>query len=117
MTATVTIRATGPEATAGLNGDGFRLALSHSPEFMRRLARNAADMMISGHTHGGQICLPNGSPIVTGASVPRHCVKGRWQYHTLTGYTSRGVGASGVPVRFNCPGEITLLTLKAERGE
>jgi predicted MPP superfamily phosphohydrolase len=101
------------EATAGMNRDGFRLVLSHSPEFMRKLKYGEAHMMISGHTHGGQICLPNGVPIVTGASVPRHCVKGRWKYHHMTGYTSRGVGASGVPVRFNCPGEVTLLTLKA----
>ncbi len=102
------------EATAGLNGDGFKVLLSHSPEFQNKIRHADVDLYVCGHTHGGQVCLPGGVAVVTCASVPRHCVKGRWQHKTMTGYTSRGVGASSVPVRFNCPGEITLLTLKAE---
>ncbi len=101
------------EAMAGLNGDGFKVLLSHSPEFQKKVRHSDIDLFICGHTHGGQICLPNGTPVVTGASVPRHCIKGRWQHKSMTGYTSRGAGASGVPVRFNCPGELTLLTLRA----
>ena len=53
--------------------------------------------MLSGHTHGGQICLPGGVPLKLNAVVPRRLGAGSWHYKGLTGYTSRGVGTSIVP--------------------
>jgi uncharacterized protein len=59
-------------------------------------------VVLSGHTHGGQICLPGGIPITLDAVLPRS-MGGAWKYHDMIGYTSVGAGSSVVPVRFNCP--------------
>jgi predicted MPP superfamily phosphohydrolase len=64
--------------------------------------------MLSGHTHGGQICLPGGIPVTLEAVLPRYMGSGAWKYRDMTGYTSVGAGSSVVPVRLNCPPEITL---------
>lgn len=94
-----------PEATSVL--------LSHSPEVYRRAAHSDFDLMLCGHTHGGQICLPGGFPLLTNARCSRRYCAGSWQYHDMTGYTSAGTGMSIVDVRFNCPAEITLHHLRA----
>jgi uncharacterized protein len=82
--------------------------LSHTPETYLEAAARDVDYMLCGHTHGGQICLPGGVPIITNARCPRRYCAGRWRYRRLKGYTSRGTGSSGLAVRFCCPPEITL---------
>lgn len=89
----------------------FSIFLAHSPEAYREAERCKADLYLCGHTHGGQICLPDRSPIFTNSRAPRHTAVGVWRHQKMTGYTSRGVGASSIPLRFHCPGEITLITL------
>ncbi|CAK0774065.1 CDP-archaeol synthase [Gammaproteobacteria bacterium] len=93
-------------------GDGFRLFLAHSPEVYEEAAAQGTHLYLCGHTHGGQICLPGIGPIVTHCRAPRAMAAGRWNYQQMIGYTSAGVGASGIPLRFYCPGEITLITLR-----
>jgi len=97
----------------------FKIFLAHSPEAYTSAAEYRARLYLCGHTHGGQICLPHRGPIFTNSRAPRSTAVGRWQYKDMTGYTSRGAGASGVPLRFNCPGEISLITLRsrAEPGQ
>jgi hypothetical protein len=90
----------------------FTIFLAHSPEVYREAAVLGADLYLCGHTHGGQICLRNGKPIYTNSRAPRFTAVGHWRHGKMQGYTSRGVGASGAPLRFNCPGEITLFTLR-----
>jgi predicted MPP superfamily phosphohydrolase len=68
--------------------------------------------MLSGHTHGGQICLPGSIPITLDATLPRRMGSGAWQYHRMSGYTSVGAGSSIIAVRLNCPPEITLHHLR-----
>ena len=87
------------------------ILLSHSPEPYKEAERLGFSLMLCGHTHGGQFCLPGGFPIIGNARVPRRFLAGPWKYHSLPGYTSRGTGSSGVPARFNCPPEITVHTL------
>jgi predicted MPP superfamily phosphohydrolase len=58
-------------------------------------------LMLSGHTHGGQICLPGGIPILLEADLPRAFGAGAWRHAGMAGYTSVGAGSSVVPVRFN----------------
>ena len=99
-------------AMQGLNGQEFKILLSHSPELYSDAAQRGIDLCLSGHTHGGQICLPNGRAIIYSAAAPRKCIRGLWTHEGMTGYTSGGAGASGVAVRFNCPGEINLFTLR-----
>jgi predicted MPP superfamily phosphohydrolase len=89
----------------------FSIFLAHSPEAYREAAQCNANLYLCGHTHGGQICLPNRGPIFTNSKAPRYTAVGTWQHHQMTGYTSRGAGASSIPLRFHCPGEITLITL------
>lgn len=88
--------------------DAVSLLLSHTPEIYRQAAHADFDMMLCGHTHGGQICLPGGIPVTLDASCPRYLGAGKWQYHTLQGYTSVGAGTSIVNARFNCPPEVTI---------
>ena len=98
-------------AMQGTNGDEFMVLLSHSPELYADAAKKNIDLYLSGHTHGGQICLPGRRAVVYSAAAPRKCIRGLWTHNQMIGYTSAGAGASGVPVRFNCPSEINLLTL------
>lgn len=90
----------------------FSILLSHTPEVYRQAAHANFDLMLSGHTHGGQICLPGSIPIKLEAVLPRRMGAGPWQYRDMTGYTSVGAGSSVVPVRLNCPPEITLHYLR-----
>ena len=88
--------------------DVITILLSHSPEIYKEVAQYAIDMMMSGHTHGGQICLPGGIMVTKHADVPNRYSRGAWKYRNLLGYTSRGTGASTAPLRFNCRPEVTI---------
>lgn len=88
------------------------ILLSHTPESYRNAAHADFKLMLCGHTHGGQICLPGGIPLITDADCPRAYVRGPWRYHDLAGYTSVGAGSSIVDARLNCLPEITLHRLQ-----
>jgi uncharacterized protein len=96
------------EAAAGIPAYEFSILLSHTPEIYRQAAHAGFDLMLSGHTHGGQICLPGSIPVTLDSVLPRHMGSGAWTYRQMAGYTSVGVGACIVAVRLNCPPEITL---------
>jgi predicted MPP superfamily phosphohydrolase len=66
--------------------------LSHTPEIYRQAAHAGFDLMLSGHTHGGQICLPGGVPIMLEADLPRVFGAGAWRHAGMAGYTSAGPG-------------------------
>lgn len=100
------------EAAAGIPHEEFSILLSHTPEIYRQAAHAGFQVMLSGHTHGGQVCLPWSIPITLDSVLPRRMGAGAWNYHAMAGYTSVGVGASIVSVRFNCPPEITLHHLR-----
>lgn len=100
------------KAVEGIPEDAVSILLSHSPEMYRHAAYAGCDAMLSGHTHGGQICLPGGIALLLNANAPRRFCQGPWRYRDLRGYTSAGSGASIVDVRLNCPPEITLHRLR-----
>jgi uncharacterized protein len=100
------------KASLPIPNGSFSILLSHTPEVYRQAAHADFNLMLSGHTHGGQICLPGSIPITLEAVLPRRMGSGAWQYHDMTGYTSVGAGSSVVPVRLNCPPEITLHRLR-----
>lgn len=89
------------------------ILLSHSPEIYRKAAACGFDLMLCGHTHGGQLCLPGGIPLIMNARAPLRLAKGSWRYRGLQGYTSVGAGCSGVPARLWCPPEVTLHTIES----
>src|SRR5215831_9362026 len=96
--------------------DECSILLSHTPEIYRQAAHAGFDLMLSGHTHGGQICLPGRIPLTLASVLPRQLGAGAWHHQGLLGYTSVGAGTVLVPARFNCPPEITLHRLERDVG-
>jgi predicted MPP superfamily phosphohydrolase len=103
------------DASADLN-----LAVTHAP-YRRVLDAMLGDgfpLLIAGHTHGGQLCVPGLGALVTNCDLPRRQAKGlsRWTKNGRSAWlhVSAGLGTSPyAPVRFACPPEATLLTLEA----
>jgi uncharacterized protein len=100
------------KAVSQIPADEFSILLSHTPEIYRQAAHADFNLLLSGHTHGGQICLPGAIPITLDSALPRRMGSGLWKYRDMVGYTSVGVGSSVAPVRINCPPEITLHHLR-----
>jgi predicted MPP superfamily phosphohydrolase len=93
----------------------LRLGLTHSPEprVLDGFANDGYDLVMAGHTHGGQLRLPLYGAIVTNCALDRSRARGasRWGTHTWL-HVSAGLGTSPyAPVRFACPPEASLLTL------
>jgi hypothetical protein len=99
-------------AFAGLPLQAFTVLVSHSNEVYREALAYRPNLLICGHTHAGQILIPPFGPIFTHSKAPRRFCSGKWDYEGMPGYTSAGAGVSGVPVRFNSKGEVTVITLK-----
>lgn len=100
------------KAGSGIPEGAFSILLSHTPEIYRQAAHAGFNLLLSGHTHGGQICLPGSIPITLDSVLPRRMGAGPWRYRDMLGYTSVGAGSCIVPVRLNCPPEITLHHLR-----
>ena len=100
------------KAASGIPDEGVSILLSHTPEIYRQAAHAGFNLLLSGHTHGGQICLPGSIPITLESVLPRSMGSGAWRYNDMLGYTSVGAGSSIVAVRINCPPEITLHRLR-----
>ncbi len=92
--------------------DAVRLLLVHSPEIIPEAFAAGMDLYLCGHSHGGQICLPGGKPIITHCRCARSYKAGPWKHESMRGYTSRGVGTSLFPIRMNCRPEIIIHTLR-----
>jgi predicted MPP superfamily phosphohydrolase len=93
----------------------LRLGLTHSPEprVLDAFAADGYDLVLAGHTHGGQLRLPGYGAIVTNCGLDRSRARGasKWGAHTWL-HVSAGLGTSPyAPVRFACPPEASLLTL------
>jgi predicted MPP superfamily phosphohydrolase len=100
-----------PVATFAQIPDGeVGLALWHEPEFAELAALVGAFAQLSGHTHGGQVRLPGLGPLGLPVHGKRYVI-GMDTADGMPVYTSRGVGVYRPPVRFNCPPEVTLITL------
>ena len=88
------------------------ILLAHSSEIIESAYLSGVDYYLCGHTHGGQVCLPGGIPLITNSRCKRKYNAGPWNYKDMPGYTSRGTGSSCLPVRMFCPPEITLHYLR-----
>jgi predicted MPP superfamily phosphohydrolase len=96
------------KAACEIPDGSYCILLSHTPEIYRQAAHAGFDLLLGGHTHGGQICLPGSIPITLDSVLPRRMGSGAWRYHDMAGYTSVGVGSCVLAVRLNCPPEVTL---------
>lgn len=95
-----------------LNPDAFSIALVHSPEMATDASDAGQSLYLCGHTHGGQVCLPGGKPLVTHLSRNKDLASGLWNVGKMQRYTSPGAGVSGPPVRFFSQGEVTVFHLR-----
>jgi uncharacterized protein len=102
-----------PEATfAGIPSDSAVLALWHEPDYAERTAALGAFAQLSGHSHGGQVRLPGIGPLMLPTGGQRY-VMGLNEAGGMPVYTTRGVGVFLPPCRYNCPPEVTLVSLVA----
>lgn len=91
-----------------------RLAMMHSPEprNLDAFAADGYDLLLAGHTHGGQVRVPGYGAVVTNCGIDRSRARGLHRYGPAWLHVSAGLGTSPyAPVRFACPPEATLLTL------
>jgi predicted MPP superfamily phosphohydrolase len=96
------------------------IVMCHAPdyadEFLDHPAAKSIDLMLSGHTHGGQVRLPFIGPLDLPPGGRRY-VEGWFRLQDMQLYVNRGIGTVGVPFRFDCPPEITSITLRAGNPE
>jgi predicted MPP superfamily phosphohydrolase len=104
-----------PDAAAAFGEDGpVRIVLMHAPSGLLDIGGRHFDVALCGHTHGGQVALPGGRPLlVSHGRLSRRYTAGRYDLgRGRTLLVSRGVGCTTVPVRLNAPAAITICTVR-----
>jgi hypothetical protein len=97
-------------ALAGSRGDEFKLLLAHNPTILRRAARASVDLVLSGHTHGGQVTWR--SEKGRSGRPRRRLLRGLGRRGNTQIYVTRGLGTVVLPIRYGCPPEISVLELR-----
>ena len=96
-----------------LKEDGAAILLVHEPDYADvSAATGRFDLQISGHSHGGQVVLPLLGPLIL-PYLGRKYPAGLYKVGNMFQYTNRGVGSARLPIRINCPPEITLFVLES----
>ena len=90
----------------------FKILLAHSPKAFEYSRESSVDLQLSGHTHGGQICLPFIGPLIWRDKIERKYSQGLFHENNTFLYVTRGIGTVYIPFRFFCPPEITVITLR-----
>ncbi len=101
-------------ALAGSRDDEMKLLLAHNPLVLRRAAHAGVDLILAGHTHGGQVTWR--SERSASGRVRRRLLRGLGRRGETQIYVSRGLGTVVLPVRYGCTPEVTLLELKRDEG-
>jgi len=99
-------------AVASVPQGEIKILLAHEPDIVDQSAKLGIDVQFSGHSHGGQVRAPGLAPLY----LPPMGIKYYEGYYRVGGlqlYTNRGIGTVGLPFRFLCPPEVTLVTLRA----
>ncbi|KRC60585.1 metallophosphatase [Agromyces sp. Root81] len=109
---------TWPDGASAASRPTVTVGVTHAPyqRVLNSFVNHGAQLMLAGHTHGGQVCVPGYGALVTNCDIPRDQVKGLsvWRHGLRSAFlnVSAGLGTSiFAPVRFACPPEATLLTL------
>jgi hypothetical protein len=79
--------------------NAFRVVLSHYPDHVRKIGPLNANLVLAGHTHGGQVCWPNGRPIITHDALPKEMSVGKHEVGNTQLIVSRGIGFATYAVR------------------
>jgi predicted MPP superfamily phosphohydrolase len=99
-----------PLALAGSRENEMKLLLAHNPVILRRAARAGVDLVLSGHTHGGQVAWR--SERSASGRPRRRLLKGLGRQGDTQIYVTRGLGTVVLPIRYGCPPEVSLLELR-----
>lgn len=98
--------------------DGPVILMSHEPDYADTIVSHPrgklVDLMLAGHSHGGQVRLPFYGPLILPPQGQKY-VEGHFRFGQMQLYVNRGIGSVGLPFRFNCPPEITIHTLQPEQ--
>jgi uncharacterized protein len=97
-------------ALAGSREEEMKLLLAHNPIILRRAARAGVDLVLSGHTHGGQVTLR--SERSASGRPRRRLLRGLGRQGNTQIYVTRGLGTVVLPIRYGCPPEVSLLELR-----
>lgn len=97
-------------ALAGARDDEMKLLLAHNPIVLRRAVRASVDLVLSGHTHGGQVAIRGERST---ARPRKRALQGLWRQGKTQIYVNRGLGTVVLPIRYGCPPEISLLELRS----
>ena len=100
-----------PAALKGAFPDEFKLLLAHNPVIFRRAARAGVDLTLSGHTHGGQVRVREADQRL----IRRRRTAGLHRIKQSHIYITRGIGTVVLPIRFQCPPEISVLDLRSAK--
>jgi predicted MPP superfamily phosphohydrolase len=98
-------------ALAGAQHNEFKLLLAHNPTILRRAARAGVDLVLSGHTHGGQVTWR--SEKSRSGRPRRRMLRGLGRRGNTQIYVTRGLGTVVLPIRYGCPPEISVLDLRS----
>lgn len=101
-----------PEAMEGIPSDATTILLCHSPDIANQASDLAVDLVLTGHTHGGQVRLPFIGPLIVPVENSEY-VAGLYSVGDTQMYVNRGIGIVYLPVRFLARPEVTLLVLRA----
>ena len=100
-----------PGTLRGVLGEEAVVLMVHEPDYADYVAGYPVDLQLSGHTHGGQVRFPFMRPLYLPALAKKY-VWGLFKIRGLTLYTNAGIGTVELPVRWNCPPEITFITVR-----
>jgi predicted MPP superfamily phosphohydrolase len=101
------------EVPVGIEGTDPVLVLAHDPAAFASIPRGVA-AILAGHTHGGQVRLPFAGPVVNSSRAPLRHSRGRVEENGKLMYVTAGLGTSVLPIRFNCPPEMAILTIRTK---
>ena len=86
------------------------ILMAHEPDYADQVVGSGVDLILSGHTHGGQVRIPF-MPLMDLPPMGEKYIEGLFAIGDLQLFVTRGIGTVGVPFRFRCPPEIALITL------
>ncbi|MCK5475680.1 MAG: metallophosphoesterase [Candidatus Pacebacteria bacterium] len=102
-----------PKAMIGTEENISKILLAHSPDIIDNLQGEKVDLILAGHTHGGQIVIPFIRPFWVPTKNQGKYASGLFKVNNINLYVNRGIGLSPcLPIRFNCPPEVTVIELK-----
>jgi len=103
-----------PAALEGTENGEFRLVITHHPDLIDDPSSSEVGLVLAGHTHGGQVHMPILGPVHVSCRKPRERARGLVHANGTTMYVTRGAGEA-LPIRFRCPREIPLITLRRQQ--